>query len=122
MTFLVTVVAGGLGAVVRYVVDGFVQERVEGVFPWGTWIVNVSGSLVLGFVTGLVLYHGLGDSPKAVIGTGFVGAYTTFSTFTYETVRLVEEGSRYEAALNVVANTTVALAAAAAGLALAWMA
>ena len=119
MTLLAVVVAGAIGASARYLVDGFVQDRVEGVFPWGTWAVNVSGSLALGFLTGLALYHGLSDAPKAVIGTGFVGAYTTFSTFTYETVRLAEEGSRYEALLNAAASTTAALVAAAIGLALA---
>jgi fluoride exporter len=111
--------AGALGAASRYLVDGFVQDRVRGVFPWGTWVVNVSGSLVLGFLTGLALYHGLTDAPRAVIGAGFVGAYTTFSTFTFETVRLVEEGSRYEAALNAATSTVAGMLAATAGLAIA---
>ena len=119
MTLLAIAAAGALGAVSRYLVDGLVQNRVQGVFPWGTWVINVSGSLVLGFLTGLALYHGLTDTPKAVIGAGFVGAYTTFSTFTYETIRLVEEGSLYEAALNAASSTVAGLLAAAAGLAIA---
>jgi CrcB protein len=119
MILLATALAGALGAVARYVVDGVVQERFGDAFPWGTWAVNVTGSFALGLVTGLMLYQGLGNGPKSVIGTGFIGSYTTFSTFTYETLRLAEEGSRYEAVLNAVANTTVALVAAAGGLALA---
>ncbi len=111
--------AGALGAASRYLVDGFVQDHVEGVFPWGTWVVNVSGSLVLGFLTGLGLFHGLGATPRALIGTGFIGAYTTFSTFTFETVRLFEDGSRYESLLNAAASLTAGLGAAAGGLVLA---
>ena len=119
MTLIAIAAAGALGAASRYLIDGWVQDRVRGVFPWGTWLINVSGSLALGFLTGLALYHGLTDTPKAVIGAGFVGAYTTFSTFTYETIRLVEEGSRYEAALNAATSTVAGLLAAAAGLVLA---
>ena len=119
MIVLATVVAGAFGAVTRYLIDGFVQDRYGDAFPWGTWVVNVTGSLALGIVTGLVLYHGLGDAPKAVVGTGFVGAYTTFSTFGYETVRLAEEGSRYEAVLNAGASAAAGLLAGGAGLALA---
>ena len=119
MTLIAIAAAGALGAATRYLIDGFVQDRVHGVFPWGTWVINASGSLVLGFLTGLALYHGLTDTPKAVIGAGFVGAYTTFSTFTYETIRLVEEGSRYEAALNIATSTLAGLLAAAIGLVLA---
>ncbi len=88
-------------------------------FPWGTFVINVTGSLVLGVITGLALYHGLGDLPKIAIGTGFCGVYTTFSTFSYETVRLVEEGSVGLAAGNVVGSVAVGLAAAALGLAIA---
>ncbi|MGH8986008.1 MAG: fluoride efflux transporter CrcB [Acidimicrobiia bacterium] len=112
-------IAGALGAATRYVVEGVVQDRVEGVFPWGTWVINVSGSLVLGLLTGLVLYHGLGDTHRIVIGAGFLGAYTTFSTWMFEIVRLFEDGSRYESLLNAAGSMAAGLAAAAAGLALA---
>src|SRR5438094_1999837 len=84
-------VAGALGAPVRYLLDGFVQDRSGGVFPRGTFVINVSGSFLLGVLTGLVLYHAFPGDVKIVLGVGFCGAYTTFSTFTYETVRLAEE-------------------------------
>jgi CrcB protein len=113
--------AGGLGAACRYVVDGVVQDRVDGAFPWGTWLINVSGSLALGFLAGLGLYHGLGDTPRAVVGTGFLGGYTTFSTLMFESVRLFEDGSRYESFVNVLGTLAAGLAAAAAGLAVAAM-
>jgi CrcB protein len=112
-------IAGAVGAATRYAVEGFVHDRVEGVFPWGTWVINISGSFVLGLLTGLALYHGLGDTHRIVIGAGFLGAYTTFSTFMFETVRLFEEGSRYESLLNAVGSVAAGLLAAAAGLALA---
>lgn len=118
MTLLGVLVASAGGAVARYIVDGVVQDRTGGVFPWGTFAINVSGSLVLGVVAGLALYHGLPDAPRAVLAIGFCGGYTTFSTFTYETVRLVEEGSRISAFTNVVASTLAALGAAGIGLAL----
>jgi CrcB protein len=86
-------VAGAVGAPCRYLLDGFVQDRTEGVFPWGTFVVNISGSLLLGFLTGLALYHAFGGAPRVWLGTGFCGAYTTFSTFTFESVRLLEEGT-----------------------------
>jgi CrcB protein len=112
-------VAAGAGAIARYLLDGWVQERARGAFPWGTLAVNVTGSLALGVLTGMVLYHGVGDTPRTVLGTGGLGAYTTFSTFTYETVRLAEGGALDLAARNVAANAVVGLASAAAGLALA---
>ena len=84
-----------MGAPARYLLDGYVQARARGGLPLGTLVINVSGSLVLGFLTGLALYHAFPATPKTVLGTGFCGAYTTFSTFAYETVRLAEErGSR----------------------------
>lgn len=112
------VIAGAIGAPSRYLLDGFVQSHVRGVFPWGTFVVNISGSLLLGIITGLALYHGLAPIPRVAIGTGFCGAYTTFSTFSYETVRLLEEGSVQPAAMNAAASVLVGLAAAALGLAL----
>lgn len=116
--WLVFLVAAAIGAPARYLVDGFVQDHTEGAFPWGTFVVNVTGCLVLGVVTGLGLYHGLGTTPRTVIGTGGMGAYTTFSSFTFETVRLAEEGAVSEAVRNVAASLVVGLAAAGLGLAL----
>lgn len=110
-------VAGALGAPARFLLDGWVQDRAGGVFPWGTFVVNVSGSFLLGVITGLGLWHHIGATPRAVVGSGFCGAYTTFSTFSYETVRLAEDGSLQEAALNVVGSLAVGLVAAAVGLA-----
>jgi fluoride exporter len=112
------VIAGAIGAPTRYLFDGFVQNRVRGVFPWGTFTINISGSLLLGLVTGWALYHGLGDLPRTAIATGFCGAFTTFSTFSYETVRLLEEGSVAESSLNAIGSVVAGLAAAGAGLGL----
>lgn len=117
-TWVGFVLACGIGAPSRYLIDGWIQERTEGIFPWGTWVVNVSGAFILGLLTGLALYHGLGKVPSLVLGTGFTGAYTTFSTFTFETVRLAEEGDVGDAARNVLASLAAAAAAAAAGIAL----
>lgn len=116
MLLAALVVAGAIGAPTRYVVDGLIQERVRGVYPWGTWTVNVSGSFLLGLVSSLALYHGLGPIPRAALGAGFCGAYTTFSTFSYETVRLIADGALGKAALNVLGSVTIGLAAAAVGL------
>ncbi len=118
-TWLLFVVALAVGAPARYVVDRLVTEATGGRFPWGTALINVSGSFVLGLLTGLGLYHGLSTDARLVLGTGFCGAYTTFSTFTFETVRLAERGQSRAAVLNVVLSTGGALAAAAVGLALA---
>ena len=121
-TWAVFLLAAALGAAARYLVDGFVQDRARGAFPWGTLVVNVSGCLVLGFLTGLALYHDLDPAWRTVLGTGALGAYTTFSTFTFETIRLVEEGAVTDAVRNVTANFFVGLAAVAAGLAVAALA
>ena len=117
MLLLAVAAAGAIGAPARYAADAYIQDRTPGVFPWGTFAINITGSLLLGMITGLALYHGLGKVPKTVVGTGFCGAYTTFSTFSYETVRLIEDGSLFEAGLNVAASLVVGLAAAAIGLA-----
>ena len=118
MLIALLVLGGAIGAPARYLVDGVVQSRSRGVAPWGTFVINVSGSFVLGVVTGAVLYHGLGPLPKTALGTGFFGAYTTFSSFSYETVRLLEEGSVATASLNAIASVVIGLAAAALGIAL----
>jgi len=108
------VVAGAIGAPLRYLVDAKVSRQ-----PWGTFVINVTGSFVLGLITGAVLYHAFPNTPKVILGTGLCGAYTTFSTFTFETVRLVEEGDTWAAARYLLASVIVGVAAAAAGLAIA---
>lgn len=113
------VVAGAVGAPARYLLDDAISSRTQGVFPWGTLAINVSGSFLLGLLTGLALFHGFPATPRVILGTGFCGAYTTFSTFTYETVRLAEEGAVNEAVRNALASLVLAAAAAAAGLAVA---
>jgi len=112
-------IAGALGASARYAVHTVVQSRVAGLFPWGTVVVNLSGSFVLGLVAGLVLYQGLDADVRTVAGTGFIGAYTTFSSYTYESLGLVEDGVPRGAALNAVGSIAVGLVAATAGLLLA---
>lgn len=116
--WLGVIIAGAIGAPARYLLDGYVQEWSSGAFPWGTYVVNMVGSFMLGLITGFALYHGLGDLPRTIVGTGFCGAFTTFSTFTFETVQLVEEGAITEAFLNVGSSAAVGLLAAAAGIAL----
>jgi CrcB protein len=113
--------AAGIGAPLRHVVGGAVQERhgAAGAFPWGTFVVNVTGSLLLGIVAGLGLYHAFPAAPRLVLGTGFCGAYTTFSTFSVETVRLLEDGAVRPAVWSTVATLGAGAAAAGAGLAVA---
>ncbi len=108
--------AGGLvGAPCRYLLDRAINGRIESDLPWGTFVINVSGSCLLGLLTGLALSHHLSPTGKALLGTGFCGAYTTFSTFTFETMRLLEDCRVLEAAGNVAASVVVGLAGAAAG-------
>lgn len=113
---LAVAAAGGVGAVVRFVFDGALRSWLRVGFPIGTTIINVTGSFLLGLVTGLALAHGLPPEWRAVLGTGFLGGYTTFSTASYETVRLAQQ-RRYRAALvNGVGMLVLALAAAGLGL------
>jgi CrcB protein len=110
--------AGALGAPARYLVESFVRRVRPTTFPLGTFLVNVSGSLALGVIVGLAACGTLDADTRTIVGTGFLGAYTTFSTYAYETVRLAEGGSRSSAALTAVGSVLVGGAAAASGLAL----
>ena len=116
---LALVAAGAVGAPARYLVESYIRRRTGAGFPWGTLVVNTSGSLLLGLLTGLGLYHAFPETPRLVLGTGFCGAYTTFSTFTFETVRLIEEGALNQAFRYALGTLVVGTAAAGAGLALA---
>lgn len=119
MLTLAVAVAAGVGAVARYVLDMVVQHRSAGTFPAGTLLVNLTGSLLLGLIVGLGLHHGLPRTPTVVIGVGFAGGYTTFSTYVWESLALVESGALAEAATNAFGSFAVGLLAAAAGLGLA---
>jgi CrcB protein len=115
--FLVVAAGGIVGAPARFLLDQAVTRRAGSGLPWGTLVINLSGSLLLGFLTGLTLAGHLSPAAKALLGTGFCGAYTTYSTFTFETVRLLENGRYLGAAGNVLVSVLAGLGAAAAGLA-----
>ena len=109
-------IAGGIGAVARLVFDGFLRSRVTTPYPLGTTVINVTGSFLLGLITGLAPTHGIPLEWRLILGTGFLGGYTTFSTASFETVRLAQQG-RYAAALaNGLGMFIAALLAAGAGL------
>ena len=115
--WLAMLAGGAVGAPSRYLLDGYVQSKTESEFPWGTLTINAIGSLLLGLLTGLALEHGLSETTKVVLGTGFCGAFTTFSTFSFETVRLAGERATNAAFRNIAAN--VVLGTVLGGLALA---
>ncbi len=116
MLVLGVAAAGAAGAVCRYVVDGAVQERWGGPFPMGTLVVNLSGSFLLGLLTGLAERAPGLDGLRAVLGAGFAGGFTTFSTLMYETAALLRDGARRYAAASVAANVLGAGLAVALGL------
>jgi CrcB protein len=113
---LVVGIAGAVGAVARYLIDGAVQDRSAGPFPFGTLAVNVVGSLILGFLAGYTLSHADGRTAKTIIGTGFCGALTTWSTASWESVRLTEEGAVSTALAFTFVNLVASFAAAAIGI------
>jgi CrcB protein len=115
---LVVAVAGGLGAVARFTMDGVVRARMSAAspFPVGTVVINVTGSFVLGVVTGLALAHAVPEELRQIVGTGFCGGYTTFSTASLETVRLVQERRVGLALVNGVGTLLTTVGVAALGL------
>jgi CrcB protein len=118
VTVLVVFLGGALGAPARYLTDRAVQARLTGrggTFPWGTFTVNVSGSLILGCLSAAGAVHGLPADVGLLLGTGFCGGLTTFSTFSYETVKLLERGALTAAGLNALGSLAAGLAAAALG-------
>ena len=114
MLFLV-MLGAAVGAPSRWLLDQAIQARHDSVFPWGTWTINVTGSLILGGILAAADAGRLSDQAVAIFGTGFCGEFTTFSTFGYETIALAEQSSRFEAVVNVVASLAVGLLAAVAG-------
>lgn len=113
----VLLVAGGgaLGSAARYLVGNWVQARLGSEFPWGTMFVNVSGSFLIGAVLGLFEGSGLSNEARLLLAVGVLGGYTTFSTFSHDTLRLLENGSLVPALLNAVGQFAAGLAAVYAG-------
>jgi fluoride exporter len=110
----------GVGGVVRLLLGSWVQDRFGGAFPLGTLVINLTGSFVLGFLLHYALETpAIGADARALLTTGLCGGYTTFSTFSYETIRLVEDGEYGRAALYVTASVVLALLATACGVVLA---
>ncbi|OYX41351.1 hypothetical protein B7Y94_05270 [Candidatus Saccharibacteria bacterium 32-49-12] len=108
MTPLLISLAGGLGAVSRFIADGLLRTVVGRVFPWSTIIINVSGSLLLGVILGVALHHS-GTDTKLIWGTGFCGGYTTFSTASYEAVRLIEERRIKDTIIHIGSNLVLTI-------------
>jgi len=119
LLYLYIAVGGALGAIARFAVGGWVQQAAGPEFPWGTLVVNISGALLLGF-----LYVVLEGAPasrewRAFLGIGVCGGYTTFSTFSYETARLLQDGQLGRAGAYMAASTLLCVAAALVGFRLA---
>ncbi len=115
-TIAYVALGSALGAPARYLLDRLIQSRHERVFPWGTWAINISGCFALGLLVGLAQGHVVDARLMNAAATGFLGSYTTFSTFTWETMRLVEDGAFVEALLNITVSAVLGVAAAAGGL------
>lgn len=119
MPLLLVALGGAAGATARYILDAWVAQRAPGPFPFGTLVVNVSGSFVLGLLFALAVERGvLPAGVRAPLMVGFVGAYTTFSTLMLESWRLFEDGAITLAFANVVGSSLLGLAALFAGLTL----
>jgi len=118
LLFIAIALAGGLGAAARFVLDGVVRARTVSrtTFPVGTFVINATGSLLLGLVVGLTSAQLLPETLQAVVGAGFLGGYTTFSTASFETVRLLQERRLGEAAVNGFGMLAVCVLFATAGL------
>lgn len=116
LVFAAICIAGGLGAALRFYLDGAVRSVVRVAFPVATLLINVTGSFGLGLLTGLAGSAGLPHDWLLILGGGVMGGYTTFSTASVETMRLVEARRYGAAALNGVGMLVLAVAAAGLGL------
>ena len=113
--YLLVAAGAVVGAPLRYLTDRAVQSRHGSLFPWGTFTVNVVGSLILGVLTGVTLADSSGSNLYLLIGIGFCGTLTTYSTFSFETVRLVEQRARFLAIVNLLGTLVAGLGAAVLG-------
>jgi fluoride exporter len=115
VSVLLVALGAAVGAPLRYITDRMLQDRHDSRFPWGTFTANIAGSALLGLLVALPASHGA----QLLLGTGFCGALTTYSTFSYETLTLARSGARTLAVLNVGASILAGLGAAYCGMAIA---
>jgi len=119
VTYALVAIFGAGGAVSRYWVDGRISDLTHGQFPWGTFVINVAGAFALGIVVALTTERLLlSPNWRVALGIGFLGSFTTFSTYAYESVKLAEDGAVGLALVNSVGMVALGLLAAALGLAL----
>jgi CrcB protein len=97
-------IGGGTGALARYIAATFISQRVGGFFPWGTFVINVTGSFAIGVLMTLFSERLVHPNWRLLLVTGFLGGYTTFSTFEYETLQAARANTRWIALLNVVGS------------------
>ncbi len=117
MSWLIVLVGSGAGGVARYLTSTWMAARFGPAFPWGTLTVNVAGGLLIGLIATLADERGLiGPQTRLLLVVGFLGGFTTFSSFSLESLRLAEGGELLPAALNIFGNMTLALLAAAIGI------
>lgn len=111
--------AGATGATCRYLLDYLIATRLRGIMPWGTWVVNITGSFALGLLVGLAVTSlSLPPTLHVTLAAGFLGAYTTFSTWMLETLRLLQQNAWPQAIGNLMLSIAAGLAAAVTGLAI----
>jgi CrcB protein len=108
----------GVGAITRYLTHHFVSTRLQRDFPWATLLVNVVGSFILGFVVAVAARHAVSETVRLIIGVGFCGGLTTFSTYSYESLDLLRRNQQRHATAYAVGTVVAGLAAAALGLTL----
>lgn len=116
MTPVWVTLAGSAGAVTRFLVDGAIRARWPHRWPWATFWINVSGSALLGLLTGLVMFAGVPEVTRVIVGVGFCGGYTTFGTASFETARLLQQDRRWPAVAYAAGSLLAATVAAGLGL------
>jgi fluoride exporter len=112
---LLVALGAAVGAPCRYLLDRYVQARHDSLFPWGTFLVNVGGSFGLGLLLALLAAGAVPAEARVLVGTGALGAFTTYSTFAVETVRLLEDGAVLVGLANAAASVLAGLVAVAGG-------
>jgi fluoride exporter len=117
MRYVLIAVFGAAGAVARYAVDGWVSDRTHGQYPWGTLVINTAGAFALGLLVAVTTERLLPHPNwRIALGIGFLGSFTTFSTYAYETVKLAEDGLIGLALINAAGMVALGLSAATLGL------